>query len=42
MPYYYFIEIWTPLKLIGIRVYQDEDKGIWIKVWNSRKRRIRM
>lgn len=40
MPYYYFNERWTPLKLIGIRFYRDEDGALWVKCWNMKKRRI--
>ncbi|CAI6082204.1 hypothetical protein COHCIP112018_03564 [Cohnella sp. JJ-181] len=41
MPYYYFNEIWTPFKLIGIRLYKDEDQTLWVKIWHLKKRRLR-
>ncbi|NIK78516.1 hypothetical protein FHS15_003654 [Paenibacillus castaneae] len=41
MPHYYFSEIWTPFKIVGIRLYRDDDMGVWIKFWNKRRRRIR-
>ncbi len=41
MPHYYFDEIWTPLKFVGIRLFRDDDGGIWIKYWNTKRRRLR-
>ncbi|MDF2668002.1 MAG: hypothetical protein K0R67_308 [Paenibacillus sp.] len=38
MPNYFFQEIWTPLKLIGIKFFRDDEGSIWIK-WFSRPRR---
>jgi hypothetical protein len=32
MPYYHFEEISTPLKLIGVRLYRDDQKRIWFKL----------
>lgn len=40
MPYYSFREQWTPLKLIGIRLFIDEDNKLWIKIWKSRRRKL--
>lgn len=40
MPYYTFVERWTPLKILGIRFYKDEEGKWWIKVWSSKRRRI--
>ncbi|MDI4644804.1 hypothetical protein [Cohnella hashimotonis] len=41
MPYYYFHEVWTPLKLFGIRLYRDEERALWIKAWHAKKRKLR-
>jgi hypothetical protein len=41
MPHYYFREVWTPLKFIGIRLFRDNDRHVWIKYWNKRSRRFR-
>lgn len=35
MPYYHFREVRTPLFLIGIRFYRDEDERLWVKYWNK-------
>lgn len=40
MPHYYFNEIWTPFKIIGIRLYRDDDRDVWIKFWNAKRRRV--
>ncbi|WP_019534253.1 hypothetical protein [Paenibacillus ginsengihumi] len=40
MPYIHFSEIWTPLKLIGIRLYRDDDRGLWVKLWSLPRKRI--
>lgn len=42
MPNYYFNEIWTPLKLVGIRLFRDDNMGVWIKFWHKKRRRIRV
>lgn len=34
----YYIEITTPLKLIGIRFFKDTEGRIWIKVFNKPRR----
>jgi hypothetical protein len=39
MPNYYFKEIWTPLKLLHISLFRDDEDRYWIKVW-SRPRRL--
>lgn len=41
MPYYFFDEIWTPLKFVGIRLFRDNESGVWIKFWGAKRRRIR-
>jgi len=33
MPYYYFSSVWTPLSLIGIKLYKDNEGRLWVKVW---------
>lgn len=41
MPLYYFREILTPLKLVGIKFYKEMDSDeIWIKVFNQHRRRL--
>jgi hypothetical protein len=40
MPYYHFSESWTPLRLIGIRFFTDDEGRRWIKVWGFHRRRI--
>lgn len=40
MPYYHFEEIWTPLKLIGIRFFRDDEQRLWIKLWSKPRRMI--
>jgi hypothetical protein len=40
VPQYYFSEIWTPLKIVGIRLFRDDDGNIWIKFWKKRRRRL--
>jgi hypothetical protein len=39
MPYYHFREIWTPLKLVGLRFFiEGHDNTLWVK-WGNRHRR---
>ncbi|SFT25359.1 hypothetical protein SAMN05428962_5821 [Paenibacillus sp. BC26] len=40
MPNYYFKEIWSPLKLIGVRFYRDDDNYLWVKMWSKQRRRV--
>jgi len=40
MPYYSFVVKWTPLKLLGIRFYVDDEGHRWIKVWFFKGRRL--
>lgn len=40
MPYYYFVEKWTPLKLLGIRFFIDDENRMWMKMWSFRRRRM--
>jgi len=37
MPNYYFKEIWTPLKLVNIRFYLDDENRVWVKVWSKHR-----
>lgn len=42
MPYINMKEIWTPLKLVGVKFYRDADSNsIFIKVRNKRRHRIK-
>lgn len=41
MPNYYFKEIWTPLKIINIRFFRDDERYMWIKVGRRARRRIK-
>lgn len=40
VPYFYFKEIVTPLKLVGIRFFRDDENHYWIKIWGFRRRRL--
>ncbi|WP_171630222.1 hypothetical protein [Paenibacillus plantarum] len=40
MPNYYFTEVWTPLKLLGIKLFKDDEGAIWIKCWGFKRRRF--
>ena len=41
MPYLSFREIWTPLKLIGIRLFREvESRELYIKIGNRRRETI--
>jgi len=36
LPYYSFKEIWTPLKIVGVRLFQEShEKNYWIKIRNK-------
>ncbi|MDH6431138.1 hypothetical protein M2109_005737 [Paenibacillus sp. PastH-3] len=41
MPNYYFKEIWTPLKLVNIRFYLDDENRVWVKVWSKHRRLLK-
>ena len=41
MPNYYFTEIWTPLKLAGIKIFKDDEGEIWIKYWGLKRKRLK-
>lgn len=41
MPYFHFKEVWTPLKLVRIRFYRDEERRLWIKAGSGRRRPVR-
>mgnify|MGYP007113597472 CR=1 FL=1 len=39
MAYHVFKEIWTPLKMFGIRFYrQCDNRRLWIKIGSKRRR----
>lgn len=40
MPYLHFFEMWTPLKLIGIKLFKDDEGHTWIKYWGFKRRRV--
>ena len=41
MPWYTFSEVWTPLKLIGIRFFKEAGNNeIWIKAWSRNRKPI--
>ncbi|SDX27146.1 hypothetical protein [Paenibacillus sp. CF384] len=40
MPNYIFKEVWSPLKLIGVRFYRDDDNNLWVKMWSKQRRRV--
>ena len=40
MPYFHMKEIWTPLKLIGIRFFIETESGnIYIKLFKGHRKR---
>lgn len=41
MPHFYFREIWTPLKLMGIKLFKDDEGKLWYKIFSSPRKRIR-
>jgi hypothetical protein len=41
MPNYYFKEIWTPLKFIGIKFFRDDELRLWVKFWSRKRSLIR-
>jgi hypothetical protein len=41
MPYIHFREIWTPLRLLGTRVYVTDEGDWYIKVLNAKRKRIK-
>ncbi len=40
MPYHYFTEIWTPLRLIGVKLLRDSDGKYWVKIWGFTRRKL--
>jgi len=40
MPYYYYEEIKTPLKLFGIRFMRDDKGALWVKIGKNSRRRL--
>lgn len=41
MPYYVFKEKWTPLRLVGLKLYVDDEGRLWWQLWGSRRKRFR-
>ena len=41
MPLYQMREIWTPLKLVGVKFFKSDDNSIFIKVFNQHRRRLK-
>ncbi|WP_263575725.1 hypothetical protein [Paenibacillus vietnamensis] len=40
MPSYYFKELWTPMTIVGIKLFKDDEGHLWIKVRDSKRRRL--
>ncbi len=40
MPLLHMKEIFTPLKLIGIKVFRCKEGNTYIKVWNRPRKKI--
>lgn len=40
MPYIHFVEIWTPLKMVGVRFYRDDEGDKWVKLWGLKRRKL--
>ncbi|MHA7139655.1 hypothetical protein ACRTEV_20700 [Rossellomorea arthrocnemi] len=40
MPGYYMKEIWTPLKIVGIKIFIAEENRIFMKVLQKPRKRI--
>ncbi|MGE6716253.1 hypothetical protein ACQKGD_02560 [Peribacillus frigoritolerans] len=40
MPLYQMREIWTPLKLVGVKFFKSEEGIIFMKVLNKRRRKL--
>lgn len=42
MPWYNLKKVWTPLEIVGIRIYRELEEGsYWYQVGKGRKRRFR-
>ncbi|MFD2614074.1 hypothetical protein [Paenibacillus gansuensis] len=41
MPLYNFREVWTPLRLLGIRFFQDDEQRWWLKIGSRTRRPLR-
>ncbi|MDT9026525.1 hypothetical protein [Rossellomorea yichunensis] len=37
---YYMKEIWTPLKLVGVKIYKTEENRIFLKFFKKARKRI--
>ncbi|WJV30899.1 hypothetical protein QTG56_07880 [Rossellomorea sp. AcN35-11] len=40
MPAYYMKEIWTPLKIVGIKFFKSEENTIFMKFHQKPRKRI--
>ncbi|MDF9760421.1 hypothetical protein OKW24_002194 [Peribacillus simplex] len=40
MPLLQMKEIWTPLKLVGVKFFKSDDRSVFIKVFNQHRRKI--
>ncbi|WML46800.1 hypothetical protein RCG23_14250 [Neobacillus sp. PS3-34] len=40
MPLFHMKEIFTPLKLVGIKVFVCKEGQTYIKIWNRPRKRI--
>lgn len=41
MPNYYFKEVWTPLKLISIKFFRDDEQRLWVKFRSNQRRPLK-
>lgn len=38
--YLMFTELSTPLKILGIRIFKDENGHYWYKIKNNKRKRV--
>jgi hypothetical protein len=38
--YLMFSEVWTPFKMVGIRLFKDENGAYWYKYRNNKRSRL--
>jgi hypothetical protein len=41
MPNYYFREVATPLKLVGIKLFKDDAGSLWVKIGSGRRKQLK-
>ncbi|MBP1975321.1 hypothetical protein [Cohnella thailandensis] len=41
MPNYYFREVTTPLKLVGIKLFKDDTGSLWVKFGSGRRKQLK-